>query len=115
MLIVGIAIGLIVGAFLSRLFFLRRGANTANSESIEFSEELSPSNTEVHDAELNAVLNAIPLGVVVTDEQGNIVLGNHIAAGVGILRHIDVLVDEAAERINKKSRATGSVERETLE
>lgn len=101
MLVVGIAIGLIVGVLLSCLFFLRRGANTANSESSESSEELLPSNTEVHDAELNAILNAIPLGVVVTDEQGNIVLGNHIAAGVGILRHIDVLVDEAAERIIK--------------
>ena len=67
MLFVGIAIGLIVGALLSHQFFTRRGANKANSESIEFSEELSPSNTEIHDAELNAVLNAIPLGVVVTD------------------------------------------------
>ena len=67
MLFVGIAIGLIVGALLSRLFFARRGANTANIESVEFPKEILPSNTEIHDAELNAVLNAIPLGVVVTD------------------------------------------------
>jgi two-component system sensor histidine kinase SenX3 len=115
MLIVGIAIGLIVGALLSRLFFTRRGANKANSETVDVPVEPLPLVAEVHIAELNSVLNAIPLGVVVTDEQGSIVLDNHIAAGVGVLRHIDVLVDEAVERMIKKSRATGSVVRETLE
>ena len=115
MLIVGIAIGLIVGALLSRLFFTRRGANKANSETADVPVEPLPLVAEVHIAELNSVLNAIPLGVVVTDEQGSIVLDNHIAAGVGVLRHIDVLVDEAVERMIKKSRATGSVVRETLE
>ena len=115
MLIVGIAIGLIVGVLLSRLFFLRRGANTANSETVDVPVEPLPLVAEVHVAELNSVLNAIPLGVVVTDEHGSIVLDNHIAAGVGVLRHIDVLVDEAVERMIKKSRATASVVRETLE
>jgi two-component system sensor histidine kinase SenX3 len=115
MLIVGIAIGLIVGALLSRLFFTRRGANKANSETVDVPVEPLPLVAEVHVAELNSVLNAIPLGVVVTDEQGSIVLDNHIAAGVGVLRHIDVLVDEAVERMIKKSRATASVVRETLE
>jgi two-component system sensor histidine kinase SenX3 len=112
---VGIAIGLIVGALLSRLFFTRRGANKANSETVDVPVEPLPLVAEVHIAELNSVLNAIPLGVVVTDEQGSIVLDNHSAAGVGVLRHIDVLVDEAVERMIKKSRATGSVVRETLE
>lgn len=115
MLIVGIAIGLIVGALFSRVFLLRRGANTANSETVDVPVEPLPLVAEVHVAELNSVLNAIPLGVVVTDEQGSIVLDNHIAAGVEVLRHIDVLVDEAVERMIKKSRATGSVVRETLE
>jgi two-component system sensor histidine kinase SenX3 len=115
MLIVGIAIGLIIGALFSRVFLLRRGANTANSETVDVPVEPLPLVAEVHVAELNSVLNAIPLGVVVTDEQGSIVLDNHIAAGVEVLRHIDVLVDEAVERMIKKSRATGSVVRETLE
>ena len=114
MLVGGIIIGVIVSAF-PFVFFLRRSTVKANSESGVGSVELLSSEAEVHVAELNSVLNAIPLGVVVTDEQGNIILGNHIAAGVGILRHIDVLVDEAAERIIKKSRETGSVVRETLE
>ena len=114
MLVGGILIGIIVSAF-PFVFFLRRSTVKANSESVVGSVELLSSEAEVHVAELNSVLNAIPLGVVVTDEQGNIILGNHIAAGVGILRHIDVLVDEAAERIIKKSRETGSVVRETLE
>jgi len=113
-LVGGIIIGIIVSAF-PFVFFLRRSTVKANSESVVGSVELLSSEAEVHVAELNSVLNAIPLGVVVTDEQGNIILGNHIAAGVGILRHIDVLVDEAAERIIKKSRETGSVVRETLE
>jgi len=113
-LVGGIIIGVIVSAF-PFVFFLRRSTVKANSESVVGSVELLSSEAEVHVAELNSVLNAIPLGVVVTDEQGNIILGNHIAAGVGILRHIDVLVDEAAERIIKKSRETGSVVRETLE
>lgn len=114
MLVGGIIIGIIVSAF-PFVFFLRRSTVKVNSESVEGSVELLSSEAEVHVAELDSVLNAIPLGVVVTDEQGNIILGNHIAAGVGILRHIDVLVDEAAERIIKKSRETGSVVRETLE
>lgn len=114
MLVGGIIIGIIVSAF-PFVFFLRRSSVKTNSESVVGSVELLSSEAEVHVAELNSVLNAIPLGVVVTDEQGNIILGNHIAAGVGILRHIDVLVDEAAERIIKKSRETGSVVRETLE
>ncbi len=114
MLVGGIIIGIIVSAF-PFVFFLRRSTVKANNESVVGSVELLSSEAEVHVAELNSVLNAIPLGVVVTDEQGNIILGNHIAAGVGILRHIDVLVDEAAERIIKKSRETGSVVRETLE
>jgi len=113
-LVGGIIIGVIVSAF-PFVFFLRRSTVKANSESVVGSVELLSSEAEVHVAELNSVLNAIPLGVVVTDEQGNFILGNHIAAGVGILRHIDVLVDEAAERIIKKSRETGSVVRETLE
>lgn len=114
MLVGGIIIGIIVSAF-PFVFFLRRSTVKANNESVVGSVELLSSEAEVHVAELNSVLNAIPLGVVVTDEQGNIILGNHIAAGVGISRHIDVLVDEAAERIIKKSRETGSVVRETLE
>ena len=114
MLVGGIIIGIIVSAF-PFVFFLRRSTVKANNESAVGSVELLSSEAEVHVAELNSVLNAIPLGVVVSDEQGNIILGNHIAAGVGILRHIDVLVDEAAERIIKKSRETGSVVRETLE
>ena len=114
MLVGGIIIGIIVSAF-PFVFFLRRSTVKANNESVVGSVELLSSEAEVHVAELDSVLNAIPLGVVVTDEQGNIILGNHIAAGVGILRHIDVLVDEAAERIIIKSRETGSVVRETLE
>lgn len=118
MLIVGIAIGLIVGAFLSRLFFLRRDANKVNKTNtvlVNSSEESTTSWADAYVAELNSVLGAIPLGVVVTDEQGNVVLGNHVASGVEVLRHIDVLVNEAAERIIKKSRETDSAVRETLQ
>lgn len=114
MLIGGIIIGLIVGLIVSRIIFLRK-SNTANTQLIVPIVETPPSESEVPVAELNSVLNAIPLGVVVTDEQGNIVSGNHVVAGVEILRHIDVLVNEAAERIIKKSREIGSAVRETLE
>ena len=114
MLVGGIAVGLIVGFIVSRIIFLRRSA-IANTQLIVPVLEVLPSEAEVHVAGLDSVLNAIPLGVVVTDEQGNIILGNHVVAGVEILRHIDVLVNEAVERIIKKSRETGSSVRETLE
>jgi two-component system sensor histidine kinase SenX3 len=114
MLIGGIIIGLIVGFIVSRIIFLRNSA-TANTQSIVSVIETAPVEAETPVAELDSVLNAIPLGVVVTDEQGIIVLGNHIVAGVEISRHIDVLVNEAAERIIKKSREIGSSVRETLE
>lgn len=118
MLIVGIAIGLIVGALLSRLVFLRRDANKVNKTNtvlVNSSGESTTSGADAYVAELNSVLGAIPLGVVVTDEQGNVVLGNHVVSGVEVLRHIDVLVNEAAERIIKKSRETDSAVRETLQ
>ena len=114
MLIGGIIIGLIVGFIVSRIIFLRNSA-TANTQPIVSVIETPPAKAETPVAELDSVLNAIPLGVVVTDEQGIIVLGNHIVAGVEISRHIDVLVNEAAERIIKKSREIGSSVRETLE
>ena len=114
MLIGGIIIGLIVGFIVSRIIFLRNSA-TANTQSIVSVIETAPVEAETPVAELDSVLNAIPLGVVVTDEQGIIVLGNHIVAGVEISRHIDVLVNEAAERIIKKSREIGWSVRETLE
>lgn len=114
MLIGGIIIGLIVGLIVSRIIFLRK-STTANSQLIVPIVETPPSDSEAPVAELESVLNAIPLGVVVTDEQGNIVSGNHVVAGVEISRHIDVLVNEAAERIIKKSREISSAVRETLE
>ena len=114
MLIGGIIIGLIVGLIVSRIIFLRK-STTSNTQPIVPIVETPLSEAEAPFAELDSVLNAIPLGVVVTDEQGNIVLGSHVVAGVEILRHIDVLVNEAAERIIKKSREIGSAVRETLE
>jgi two-component system sensor histidine kinase SenX3 len=114
MLIGGIIIGIIIGIIVSRIIFLRNSA-TANTQPIVSVIETAPVEAETPVAELDSVLNAIPLGVVVTDEQGIIVLGNHIVAGVEISRHIDVLVNEAAERIIKKSREIGSSVRETLE
>jgi two-component system sensor histidine kinase SenX3 len=114
MLIGGVIIGLIVGFIVSRIIFLRNSA-TANTQPIVSVIETPPAKAETPVAELDSVLNAIPLGVVVTDEQGIIVLGNHVVAGVEISRHIDVLVNEAAERIIKKSRENGSAVRETLE
>jgi len=110
----GIVVGLVVGFLVSRVIFLRKSV-TANTQPIVPVLEVLPSEAEVHVAGLDSVLNAIPLGVVVTDEQGIIVLGNHVVAGVETSRHIDVLVNEAAERIIKKSRETGSSVRETLE
>ena len=114
MLVGGIIIGLIIGLIVSRIIFLRK-STTSNTQPIVPIVETPLSEAEAPVAELNSVLNAIPLGVVVTDEQGNIVLGNHVVAGVEISRHIDVLVNEAAERIIKKSRELGSTVRETLE
>ena len=114
MLVGGIIIGLIIGLIVSRIIFLRK-STTSNTQPIVPIVETPLSEAEAPFAELDSVLNAIPLGVVVTDEQGNIVLGNHVVAGVEISRHIDVLVNEAAERIIKKSRELGSTVRETLE
>ena len=61
MLVGGIIIGIIVSAF-PFVFFLRRSTVKANSESVDGSVELLSSEAEVHVAELDSVLNAIPLG-----------------------------------------------------
>ena len=59
-------------------------------------------------ATLRAALDALPVGVVVVDAGGNVVLRTRQAQGVVGARHADVLVDEAvADHVASASRGHG--------
>lgn len=71
----------------------------ANSSSIDF----------------EAVLNALPLGVVLADRMGNVILRNRVAVSVVGLRHVDLLVEAAVEKLMRQTLETGESKSERLE
>lgn len=51
-----------------------------------------------------AVLNALPLGIVIVAADGSIVLRNVVASAVVGLRHVDLLVEAAVDRLTRETR-----------
>jgi two-component system sensor histidine kinase SenX3 len=62
-----------------------------------------------------AVLNGLPLGVVVADPSGKVLVRNQAAASLVGLRHVDILVEQAVERLMDMAISTSSVSSEQLE
>jgi len=62
-----------------------------------------------------AVLNALPLGIVLVDRQGNVILRNRVAVSVVGLRHVDLLVEAAVEKLMRQTLETGDAKSERLE
>ncbi len=62
-----------------------------------------------------AVINALPLGVVLAGPDGRVVLRNGAATAVVGLRHVDLLVEAAVERLIASTLANGHNTTERLE
>ncbi len=63
----------------------------------------------------SSVLNGLPLGVVVADPAGKVLARNQSAASLVGLRHVDILVEQAVERLMDQAISTSSVASEQLE
>lgn len=66
-------------------------------------------------ADFEAVLNALPLGVVIAAADGSVVLRNRVAVSVVGLRHVDLLVEAAVDRLIRQTLYSGEARSETLE
>lgn len=75
------------------------------------------SNTSNVDEQVDyaAVLNALPLGIVIAAADGTVVLRNGVASAAVGLRHVDLLVDAAVDRLLRDTRETGRNNSERLE
>jgi len=78
-------------------------------------ERVVPVETPAQVVNYEAVLNGLPLGVVVADALGGVLVRNQAAASLVGLRHVDILVEQAVERLMDKSIGTGSIASEQLE
>lgn len=74
-----------------------------------------PRTTEPAPVDFEAVLNALPLGVVLADRDGNVVLRNRVAVSVVGLRHVDLLVDAAVDKLIRQTLDSGVAKSERLE
>lgn len=65
--------------------------------------------------DFEGVLNALPLGIVLVDRAGNVILRNRVAVSVVGLRHVDLLVEAAVEKLMRQTLETGDAKSERLE
>jgi two-component system sensor histidine kinase SenX3 len=72
-----------------------------------------PTNTPALDFE--AVLNALPLGVVLARRDGVVVFRNRAVTAIVGLRHVDLLVEAAVDRLIRQTSEAGAARTETLE
>lgn len=77
-------------------------------ETVEASPRQTPPDFE-------AVLNALPLGVVLCDGAANVILRNRVAQTVVGLRHVDLLVEAAVDRLIRATISSGEPKSERLE
>lgn len=62
-----------------------------------------------------AALNALPLGIVIAGPDGTVLVRNAVASAVVGLRHVDLLVDAAVDRLLRETRETLQSRSEQLE
>jgi two-component system sensor histidine kinase SenX3 len=103
-LLVGVALGLSVRRPESR------GTRSAQPVT-DGSEPAARENFEDSIVVLRSALDALPAGVVVADPAGVVTFKNVAAAAMTGVRHVDVLVEEAAEVLLKSTLAGGETQR----
>lgn len=65
--------------------------------------------------DFEAVLNALPLGIVLARRDSSVVFRNRAAMAVVGLRHVDLLVEAAVDRLIRQTIEAGAARTETLE
>ena len=110
-LLLGVAVGVVVGRALYAKWTPKPIAGVTVNDVVEQPQEIQLDNIE----NLKAIFDALPIGVVIADASGSVLLRNKLAVGVGGLRHVDVLVDEAVERLISSFHRNGQAVREVLE
>ena len=109
-LLLGVAVGVVIGRALYAKWSPKTVAEGTVND-VEQPQEIQLDNIE----NLKAIFDALPIGVVIADASGSVLLRNKLAVGVGGLRHVDVLVDEAVERLISSFHRNGQAVREVLE
>jgi two-component system sensor histidine kinase SenX3 len=103
-LLVGVALGLSV----------RRPESRGTRSAQPLTDRSAPATREESDDSivvLRSALDALPAGVVVADPAGVLTFKNVAAAAMTGVRHVDVLVEEAAEVLLKSTLAGGETQR----
>lgn len=106
-LLVGVALGLSVRRPASRV---NRSAQTVTVPSESATGE-GAGDSDDSIVVLRSALDALPAGVVVADPSGVVTFKNVAAAAMTGVRHVDVLVEEAAEVLLKSTLTGGEAQR----
>lgn len=108
----GLVVGVVVAVVATRIVVSARrdGAVTLPIET-----EPTVSVEPVPDVDYRSVLNGLPLGVVVADAGGKVLVRNQAAASLVGLRHVDILVEQAVERLMESAIASAETASERLE
>ena len=111
----GLFVGAVVGLFVGRTLFKKKRSHPATeTKAAENSEQQPEAQLDNLDS-LKAIFDALPIGVVIAEADGSVILRNKLAVGVGGLRHVDVLVEEAVERLVSSFHRNGKAVQEVLE
>jgi two-component system sensor histidine kinase SenX3 len=102
----------IVGALTTIIFgmMIRRRVNDSAPKGAKLTNFPESMQNPVAD-QLRPALDALPIGVVITDRNGGRPVHNRAGAAMTGIRHIDVLVQEAVEELLATAATHGSVEK----
>ena len=108
----GVVVGVVVAVVATRI------VSSARRERVVIASiEPEPAVTVEPEPEVDyrSVLNGLPLGVVVADAVGKVLVRNQAAASLVGLRHVDILVEQAVERLMESAIASSETASERLE
>ena len=104
-----------MGLFVGRTLFKKKRSHPATETKAAENPEQQPEAQLDNLDSLKAIFDALPIGVVIAEADGSVILRNKLAVGVGGLRHVDVLVEEAVERLVSSFHRNGRAVQEVLE
>jgi len=112
-IVVGFVVGAVVAIVGVRLFRAKTPRTAAVSTTTEAVVAIArPVESPI---DFEAVLNALPLGVVLARRDASVVFRNRAAMAVVGLRHVDLLVEAAVDRLIRQTIEAGAGRTETLE
>lgn len=112
-IVVGFVVGAVVAIVGVRLFRAKTPRTAAVSTTTEAAVAIArPVESPI---DFEAVLNALPLGVVLARRDASVVFRNRAAMAVVGLRHVDLLVEAAVDRLIRQTIEAGAGRTETLE